>query len=166
MLCFVEAKTERFMGGSTFFFVESKAFEFSVEEGGTFYSLRIIEKGRDSSRFVTLGKKSAKRLLFNVEELASKQSPVQFSRTFREGNKIFIIQLGSNASGNFLLVFELIHGRRKGSIVILEGKLGKGWGGFGLHLRKTLEDSLLRQGHSEIRNNEPKHPTVVVQEGQ
>ena len=84
MLCFVEAKTERFMGGSTFFFVESKAFEFSVEEGGTFYSLRIIEKGRDSSRFVTLGKKSAKRLLFNVEELASKQSPAQFSRTFRK----------------------------------------------------------------------------------
>ena len=121
------------MGGSTFFFVESKTFEFSVEEGGTFYSLRIIEKGRDSSHFVTLGKESAKRMLFNLEELASKQSLVQFSRTFREGNKIFIIQLGSIASGNFLLVFELIHGRRRGSIVILEGKLGKWWGGFGLH---------------------------------
>ena len=79
------------MRGSTFFFVESKAFEFSVKEGGTFYSLRIIEKGWDSSRFVTLGKESAKRLLFNVEELASKQSLVQFSRPFREGNKIVII---------------------------------------------------------------------------
>ncbi|KAF3976826.1 hypothetical protein CMV_000002 [Castanea mollissima] len=31
--------------------------------------------------------------------------------------------------------------------------------------RKTLEDSLLRQGHSGIRNGEPKHPAVVVQEG-
>ena len=105
----MKAKTERFMGGSTFFFVESKTFEFSVEEGGTFYSLRIIEKGRDSSRFVTLGKESAKRLLFNVEELTSKQSPVQFSRTFREENKT---QFGSNACGNFLLVSKLIHGRR------------------------------------------------------
>ena len=45
MLCFVEAKIERFMGGSTFFFVKSKTFEFSVGEGGTIYSLRIIEKG-------------------------------------------------------------------------------------------------------------------------
>ena len=98
------------MRGSTFFFVESKAFEFFVKEGGTFYSLGIIEKGRDSSRFVTLGKESAKRLLFNMEELASKQSPVQFSRPFREGNKIVIIQLGSNVGGNFLLVSKLIHG--------------------------------------------------------
>ena len=82
------------MRGSTFFFVESKAFEFFVKEGGTFYSLGIIEKGRDSSRFVTLGKESAKRLLFNVEELASKQSPVQFSRTFREGDKILLFSWG------------------------------------------------------------------------
>ena len=37
---------------------------------------------------------------------------------------------------------------------------------FGLHLRKTLEDSLLQQGHSKIRNGEPKHPAVVVPEGQ
>ena len=79
-----------------------------------------------------------------MEELASKQSPVQFSRTFKEGNKIFIIQLGSNARENFLLVSELIHGRRRGSIVIPEGKLAKGWGVIGLHLRKTLEDSLLQ----------------------
>ena len=80
--------------GSTFFFVKSKTFEFSVEEGGTFNLLRILEKGRDSSRFVTLGKESAKRLLFNVEELASKQSPVQFSRTFREGDKILLFSWG------------------------------------------------------------------------
>ena len=29
------------MGGSVFFFVESKTFEFSIEEGGIFYQLRI-----------------------------------------------------------------------------------------------------------------------------
>ena len=96
--------------GPRFSLSESKTIEFSVEESGNFYLLRILEKGRDSSCFVTLGKESAKRLLFNVEELASKQSPVQFSRMFREGNKIFIIQLGSNARGNFLFIFELIHG--------------------------------------------------------
>ena len=35
------------MGGSTFFFVKSKTFEFSVEEGGTFYLLRILENSRE-----------------------------------------------------------------------------------------------------------------------
>ena len=50
------------MGGSIFLFVESKSFEFSVEEGGTFYLLRIYERGRDSLRSMFMGKESAKRL--------------------------------------------------------------------------------------------------------
>ena len=49
------------MGGSIFFF-ESKSFEFSVEEGGTFYLLPIYERGRDSLRSMFMGKESAKRL--------------------------------------------------------------------------------------------------------
>ena len=103
--------------------------------------LKIVE------RFFTIchfGEGECQEAVVNVEELASKQSPMQFSRTCREGNKIFIIQWGSNAHGNFLLISELIHGRYRGSIVIPEGNLGRGWGGFGLHLRETLEDSLLR----------------------
>ena len=88
--------------------------------------LRIFEKGQDSSHFVPLGKGNAKRLLFNVEELVLKHSPTQFSRTFREGDKIFIIQLGSNVHCMFLLISELIQGWLKGSIVISEGKLGRG----------------------------------------
>ena len=59
------------MGGSVFFFVESKSFEFSFEEGGMFYQLHIYERGRDSLRSIFMGKGSAKRLLFNVEVLIS-----------------------------------------------------------------------------------------------
>ena len=59
------------MGGSVFFFVESKTFEFSVEEGGMFYQLGIYEIGRNSLRSIFMGKGSAKRLLLNVEQLIS-----------------------------------------------------------------------------------------------
>ena len=51
---------------------------------------------------------------------------------------VFILQLGSNAHGSFLMISELLHSRRKGFIVVLEGKLGSGWRGFGFHLRKTI----------------------------
>ena len=85
------------MGGSTFVFIESKTFEFVIEEGGSFFSLRIFERGRHSSRSVCMGKESAKRLLFHVEELMSKHKPGQFARTVREGDRILILQLGSNA---------------------------------------------------------------------
>nr|POE97740.1 hypothetical protein CFP56_76948 [Quercus suber] len=126
------------MGGSVFFFVESKSFEFSVEEGGMFYQLCIYERGRDSLRSIFMGRRSAKRLFFYVEELISGQSSGQFAKTCRKGDKCFILQLGSNSHGAFLLISELTHGHRKGSIVVPEGKTRSGWRGFGLHLRKAL----------------------------
>ena len=126
------------MGGSIFFFVESKTFEFSVEEGGTFYVLRIFERNKDSLRSVVMGKLSAIHLLTYVEDLMSNTLPENFARTFRDGNKVFILQLGFNAHGSFLMISELLHGRRKGLIIVLEGKLGSGWRGFGFHLRKAI----------------------------
>ena len=83
------------MGGFTFVFIESKTFEFVVEEGGTFYLLRIYERGQSSLRYVCMGKESARRILTHIEELISKQSPGQFARTVREGDKVFIMQLGN-----------------------------------------------------------------------
>ena len=41
------------------------------------------------------------------------------------------------------MIFELLHGPRKGSIIVPKGKLGSGWRGFGFHLRKAIAlDSL------------------------
>ena len=131
------------MGGSVFFFVESKSFEFSIEEGGMFYQLRIYERGRDSLRSIFMGKGSAKRLLLNVDELISGKSRGQLAKSFREGDKCFILQLGSNTYSAFLLISKLINGRRKGSLVVPEGKSGSGWRGFGLHLRKVLDSESL-----------------------
>ena len=131
------------MGGSIFFFVESKTLEFSVEEGGTFYLLRIFERYKDSLRSVFMGKESALRLLTYIEDLMSNTRLENFARTFRDGNKVFILQMGLNAHGSFLMISDLLHGRRKGVIIVPEGKLGSGWRGFGFHLRKAIApDSL------------------------
>ena len=126
------------MGGSTFVFIESKTFEFAIEEGGSFFLLHIYERGRNSIRSICMGKESAKRILFHIEELISKQKLGQFARTVREGDRVLILQLVSNAHGTFLLFSELDNGHRRGSIVISEGKSGSGWRGFGMHLRKTI----------------------------
>ena len=99
------------MGGSTFLSIESKNFEFSIEEGGSFFMLWIVERGRNSLRSdVLMGRESAFRLLFQMEELLSKQSFDHFARTIREGEKVLILQMRSNAHGTFLLFFELLHG--------------------------------------------------------
>ena len=92
------------MGGSIFFFVESKSFEFSVQEMGTFFLLRIFERGKDSLRSVFMGKESAKRLLSMMEDFISTESPGHFTRTVRDGKTVFILQLGSNAHDSFLMI--------------------------------------------------------------
>ena len=92
------------MGGSIFFFVESKSFEFSVQEGGTFFLLRIFERGRDSLRSMFMGKESAKKLLSMMEDFISTESLGHFTRTVRDGKTVFILQLGSNAHGSFLMI--------------------------------------------------------------
>ena len=98
-------------------------------------------------RSVFMGKENANRFLFHLEELISNRPPGLFARTIREGDLVFILQLGSNAHGTFLMVSKLLHGRRKGSIVIPEGRLGSGWCGFGLNLRNILKPpSLTSQG--------------------
>ena len=142
------------MGGSTFVFIESKTFEFAIEEGGSFFVLRIYERGRNSIQSICMGKESAKRFLLHVEELLSKQKLGQFARLVKEGDRVLILQLGSNAHGSFLLFSELVNGRHRGSIVIPEGKSGSGWRGFGMHLRKII--------HPINQNFGVKHKNAII----
>ena len=148
------------MGGSIFFFVESKTFKFSVEEGGTFYMLCMYERNRDSLRSVFLGKKSAKRLLAIVEDLMSNVTPGNFACTFRDGDKVFILQMGSNTYGSFLMISELVHGRQKGFIVVSERKLGSGWRGFGFHLWKAIAPESLA---AKLLSKSVLKPSIVEQ---
>ena len=67
-----------------------------------------------------------------------------FARTFKDGDKVFIMQLGSNAYGNFFfMISELVHGCWKGFILVPEGKLGSGSRGFEFHLQKAIAPETL-----------------------
>ena len=84
-----------------------------------------------------------KCLVAIVEDLMSNKTPGNFARTFRDDEKVFILQLGSNSHGSFLMISELIHGCRKGFLMVPEGKAGSGWRGFGFHLRKAIAPETL-----------------------
>ena len=77
-------------------------------------------------------------ILSLLEDFISSKPPGHFARTVRDGETVFILQLGFNAHGYFLMLSKFLRGRRKGFIVVLEGNLGYGWSGFGSHLRKAL----------------------------
>ena len=78
------------------------------------------------------------RMLSIMENFILSEIPEHFARTVREGETVFILQLGSNAHGYYLMISELLHGQRKGFLVIPEGRMGHGWRGFVWHLKKVL----------------------------
>ena len=57
----------------------------------------------------------------------------------RKGDTAYTLQRGSNAFGQFLLVFELRVGGHRRSVIIPGGKAQNGWKVFGLELRKMLD---------------------------
>lgn len=48
--------------------------------------------------------KSVERQLTIVEDVMSSANLGSFARTFRDGDKVFIMQLGANAYGNFVMI--------------------------------------------------------------
>ena len=61
--------------------------------------------------------------------------------TLREGDTAYIVQLGSNSFGQYLLVTELKVGGMRRSIIIPASKAQQGWRAFVVELRRTLEPS-------------------------
>ena len=94
------------MGGICSFFIESKLFQLVVEEGGNFFVLRIVERGKYFMKLVFMGKSAALWLMKNIEHTVIGVSPKQFF-TLREGDSAYTLQRGSNSFCWFLLVSEL-----------------------------------------------------------
>ena len=128
------------MGGVRSFFLESKHFQFVLEEGGRFFRLQIFERGKFCMRSVFLGKNAAFWLMSNIEHIIVGVSSKQFF-ILREGDTAFTLQWSSNSSGQFLLLTELKTGGARRSIIIPEGKERYGWRAIGLELRKVLNPS-------------------------
>uniref|UniRef100_A0A2N9FVR5 Reverse transcriptase domain-containing protein n=1 Tax=Fagus sylvatica TaxID=28930 RepID=A0A2N9FVR5_FAGSY len=126
------------MGGNRHFFIESKAFEFTVDHGGGAFIVRLYERRKDTLRSVFMGKESAITLLAALEELVTLKNTGNFVRTIREGETVFIAQRCSNTKGRYVSLQAIHKGGRRGQIIIPEGRNGDGWRGFALELRRIL----------------------------
>ena len=90
------------MGGNKHFFIESKAFEFTVDHGGGAFSVRLYERGKDTLQSIFMGKESVITLLAALKELVSKNNTRNFVPTIPEGEIVFIAQHCSNTKGRFV----------------------------------------------------------------
>ena len=78
------------MGGTKHLFIESKAFELTIDHGGEAHIVRLYERGKDTLRSIFMGMKSARTLLEALEELVSMKHTGDFVCTIKEGETVFI----------------------------------------------------------------------------
>jgi hypothetical protein len=124
------------MGLSRWFFVETKSFEFAMEEGVSVS--RGFERSRGIMCSTSMGKVTVLWLLAILEELLKAETSKVFLKFTRVGSKAYIVQRCANRFGHYLFVAEYCSCGQRGFIVVPE-RGGKGWSGFVHELRKTTE---------------------------
>jgi hypothetical protein len=137
----------------SWFFVESKTFEFSVPAGGS--TLRLVERRNGISRVMMVGKYTVEWLKKAVERMVLLNEDQPFTESSRDGNKAFFAQRGVNRAGGFLELAEYAVGGRKGLIIVPEGRDKRGWKRFAEELGKvsTAFDSF--SGKPESGGSQP-----------
>jgi hypothetical protein len=126
------------MGDSQFFHVESKSYELARHGN----ELRIIERGQKHLSHVTMGLATAQWCHDILVEFATLPPNQNAFRSFREGNKVFVIQKQRNGKGRFASVTVLGETKEKGSVIILEGRGAGGWRGFSQEINGVLTPAI------------------------
>lgn len=86
---------------------------------------------------MSLGKAFVLWLLAIVVEVLNAETRKEFLKSSRVGSKAFIVQRHANRNGRYLVIGEYGGGGRRSSIIIPEGREGKGWYEWVIELQKV-----------------------------
>jgi hypothetical protein len=125
------------MGFSRRWLVESKDFVLLVVGGET--GIHVCESCLGKMRSILLDMDKLAWLVRIYEDLVVVEDSRVFWNQSQPGFPRIIAQRCFNRHGGFLVVEEFISDRRSGSVLIPEGRTGKGWEIFGSELRLALE---------------------------
>ena len=103
--------------------MESKLFEINKNA----FELSLIERSRNHVSIVTMGFAAALWLRDVLLEVAKMSNDQNLFRSFREGNKIFVLQKQRNGKGQFVTITTLGESKNKGYVIIPEGRDASGW---------------------------------------
>ena len=89
-------------GGRSWFAVESKSFEISLQEVGGKLSGRIVERSKGFSSLIRFGEFSLRNLLDGVEACCRDEAGKRCSKVWVENGREFRLEHHSNRAGRFI----------------------------------------------------------------
>jgi hypothetical protein len=123
------------MDGQGKWSVEAKEFELVVRGGNT--GVRFYERNSKTVRSIFLQRAEVAWMDNVVEELAAVKFYEVFWDQSRAGLPRVIVEKCSNQHGNFLRIEEFDGRKRRGSIMIPEGRYGEGWNRLKMEVSKA-----------------------------
>uniref|UniRef100_A0A2N9EVU3 Reverse transcriptase domain-containing protein n=1 Tax=Fagus sylvatica TaxID=28930 RepID=A0A2N9EVU3_FAGSY len=148
------------MGENRFFYVESKSFEIVKNA----IELSLIERSRNHFSIVTMGFVAALWLFDVLLEVAKLSNDQNLFRSFREGNKIFVLQKQRNGKGRFVTISALGDSKSKGYVIISEGRDACGWHGLSQEINNIM--AAQNHGNREVNQHRPQSRHLTVQGNQ
>lgn len=115
--------------------MESKEFELVIKRGAI--GVRFFERNIKKHRSIFLQKAEVAWLDRIVEELMAVKNSKVFWDQSRAGYPRIIAQKCTNWHKNFLTIEEFDSRRRCGSIMVLEGRFGRGWDRLKVEVRRA-----------------------------
>ncbi|XP_035544577.1 transcription factor Pur-alpha 1-like [Juglans regia] len=109
-------------------FIDQKFFEFRKENHRWW---KIIESSHRVVKYIALDNEPMGWLGAMVRECAVSKGVHEFLRTRRIGDTVLMVRKGHNYNGNFMSLLEFGRDKRRGLIVVPEGRKGEGWRNFG-----------------------------------
>ena len=149
------------MGENRFFFVESKSFEIAKNA----LELSLIERSRNHVSIVTMGFVAALWLRDVLLEVAKMSNDQNLFRSFREGNKIFVLQKQRNGKGRFVTITTLGESKNKKYVIIPEGRDASGWQGLSREINALMAASTVGSRDVNHRRPQPANMNIAGDRG-
>lgn len=131
------------MGLSRWFFVETKSFEFAMEEGVSVS--RVFERSRGIMHSISMGNVTVLWLLAILEELLKVEASKVLLKSSRVGSKAHTLSRGVQIDLVAIWPLQNMAVVARGSSRLSQ----KGWSGFVHELRKTIELSQTSSGDGQ-----------------
>ena len=148
--------------GKTWFAVEAKTFEISIEEKNKTLRGCIWERCKGATSWVRFGESSLQRLLLGIEDCEMISRNQEWFAKWEEEGRSYKIERRSNKAGDFLYCSVRDLGRKSFGICIPEGKgLVRGWKIMAEKLRSLGMGTKSLERQKTIDCEERKAPVIM-----
>ncbi|XP_035543339.1 uncharacterized protein LOC118347632 [Juglans regia] len=120
-------------------FIDQKLFELKKENAKWW---RIIESSHRGVKYISVDGETLGWLGSMVKDCTVTVGSQEFLQTRRKGDTVIIVRKGHNFNGSFISISEFGRDKRRGLLVIPEGRKGEGW--------KKLADILMEMADFQI----------------